>query len=115
MGEKVGIPVGLVFLIVAVIAVALFVCFRKRRSKGYGAGKSLRQRVGGGASRGHRRDPSFHDEPTTGVELKDRNTRLTGESPEDNWDWGSPVGSPAHAGGAGNAFRDEIQRQRGGR
>ncbi|KAL9065646.1 MAG: hypothetical protein Q9161_008090 [Pseudevernia consocians] len=112
LGEKVGLPIGLVFLIVAAIAVAFFVCFRKRRGKGYGTGKSLRQRVSGGAGRGHRRDPSFHDEPTTGVELKDRNKGLTGESPEDNWEWGSPVSSPTTAGGAGNAFRDEIQRQR---
>lgn len=112
LGEKVGIPVGLVFLIVAAIAAALFVCFRKRRAKGYGTGKSLGQRVGSGASRGHRRDPSFHDEPTTGVELKDRTKGPSGESAEDNWDWGSPVSSPAGASGAGNAFRDEIQRQR---
>lgn len=115
LGEKVGLPVGLVFLIVAAIAVALFVCFRKRRGQGYGTGKSLRQRVGSGTARGHRRDASFHDEPTRGVELKDRNKGLTGESPEDNWDWGSPVSSPSNAGGAGNAFRDEIQRQRSGR
>lgn len=115
LGEKVGLPIGLVFLILVVIAAALFICFRKRRGKGYGTGKSLGQRVGSGAGRGHRRDASFHDEPTTGVELKDRNRGLTGESPEDNWDWGSPVSSPSTAGGAGNAFRDEIQRQRSGR
>lgn len=115
LGEKVGLPIGLVFLIVAAIAAALFVCFRKRRGKGHGTGKSFGQRVGSGTGRGHRRDASFHDEPTTGVELKDRNKGLTGESPEDNWDWGSPVGSPSSVGGAGNAFRDEIQRQRSGR
>ena len=115
LGEKVGLPVGLVFLIIAAIAVALFICFRKRRGNGYGAGKSLRQRVGSGTGRGHRRDASFHDEPTTGVELRDRNRGLTGEPPEDNWDWGSPVSSPTSAGGGGNAFRDEIQRQRSGR
>ena len=115
LGEKVGLPIGLVFLIVAAIAAGLFVCFRKRRGKGYGAGKSLGQRVGSGTGRGHRRDASFHDEPTTGVELKDRNKGLTGEAPEDNWEWGSPVSSPTSIGGAGNAFRDEIQRQRSGR
>lgn len=114
LGEKVGIPVGLVFLIVAAVAVALFVCLRKRRSKGYGTGKSLPQRVGSGTGRGHRRDASFHDEPTSGVELKDRNRGPSGESAQDNWDWGSPVSSPTSAGG-GNAFRDEIQRQRSGR
>lgn len=115
LGEKVGLPIGLVFLIAAAIAAALFVCFRKQRGKGYGAGKSLGQRVGSGIGRGHRRDASFHDEPTTGVELKDRNKGLTGEAPDDNWDWGSPVSSPTSVGGAGNAFREEIQRQRSGR
>lgn len=119
LGEKVGLPVGLVLLIIAAIAVALFVCFRRRRSKGYGSGKSLRQRINSGTGRGHRRDASFHDEPTSGVELRDRNRGLTGETPEDNWEWGSPVSSPTSAGGGagggGNAFRDEIQRQRSGR
>ena len=117
LGEKVGLPVGLLYLIVAAVAVALFVCFRRRRAKGYGTAKSLSQRVGSGASRGHRRDPSFHDEPTTGgVELRDRTKGPAGESAEDNWDWGSSVGSPTNTGGgASNAFRDEIQRQRSGR
>ncbi len=73
------------------MAVGLFLCCRKRKGKGYGAGKSLRQRVGGG---GHRRDASFHDEPTGGLELRERNKGLTGEESGDNWDWGSPVGSP---------------------
>ena len=120
LGEKVGLPIGLVLLIVLVSAVALFLCCRKRRAKGYATGKSLRQRVSGGgggdaAGRGHRRDASFHDEPTVGgMELKDRNRGLTGEAPEDNWDWSSPVSSPS-AGGGANAFRDEIQRQRSGR
>ena len=120
LGEKVGLPIGLVALIVLAGAVALFLCCRKRRNKGYGTGKSLRQRVSGGsgdgAGRGHRRDASFHDEPTVGgMELKDRNKGLTGEAPADNWDWNSPVGSPSDGAGGGNAFRDEIQRQRGGR
>ena len=114
LGEKVGLPIGLVFFIIAVVAVALFVCFRRRKGKGYGAGKSLRQRVGSvTGSRGHRRGASFHDEPAGGVELRDRNR---GATPEDSWDWGSPVSSPrGNAGGGGNAFRDEIQRQRSGR
>ena len=41
LGEKVGLPVGLVFLIIAAIAVALFVCFRRRRGKGMGRGNRL--------------------------------------------------------------------------
>ena len=114
LGEKVGLPVGLVFFIVAVTAIALFICFRRRKGKGYGTGKSLRQRVGGAmGGRAHRRGASFHDEPAGGVELRDRNR---GATPEYSWDWGSPVSSPrGNAGGGGNAFRDEIQRQRGAR
>ena len=65
------------------------------------------------ASRGHKRDASFHDEPTRGMELQNRNSGLTGE---DNWDWGSPVSSPTTVGGRNsNAFREEIQRQRSGK
>ncbi|KAL6717645.1 hypothetical protein ACLMJK_005560 [Lecanora helva] len=125
LGEEVGIPIGLVFLIAAVALVAAFLCIRKRRhsSGGYGAGgkgaRSQRMAAASSApnrgSRGHRRDPSFHDEPTKGgMELQNRNSGLTGE---DNWDWGSPVSSPTSAGGGrgSNAFRDEIQRQRSGK
>ena len=113
LGEKVGLPVGLVVAIAILIALGIFFCMRKRHGKGYLTGQSRGQRVGkqgtGGAS--HKRQVSFHDEPTRGVELQDRNKGLTGE---DNWDWGSPVSSPTSARGS-NAFRDEINRQRSGR
>ncbi len=122
LGEAVGIPMGLVFLIIAVALIAAYICMRKRRAGlGYGAGKKAarNQRMEAavstpGAAGGghHRRDASFHDEPTRGMELQDRGRGLTGE---DNWDWGSPVGSPTVGGGGGNAFRDEMQRQKGGR
>lgn len=113
LGEEVGIPVGLVVLIVAVIAIAGFLFLRKRRAQGYGGSATRSQRlakvtppVGG---RGHHRDASFHDEPTRGVELQNRN-----RGGDDNWDWGSPVSSPTGGGRESNAFREEISRQRGG-
>lgn len=91
---------------------------RKRRGLGYGGGKAARsQRMNAaaapvaGPTRGHhRRGSSFHDEPTRGVELQDRN------GGGDSWDWGSPVSSPTTAGGRNsNAFREEMQRQKSGR
>lgn len=117
LGEAVGIPMGLVFLVIAGALIAAFICMRKRRGLGYGGGKAARsQRMEAAvtpvASRGHRRDASFHDEPTCGMELQDRNKGLTGE---DNWDWGSPVSSPTTGGRNSNAFRDEMQRQKSGR
>lgn len=117
LGQAVGIPVGLVFLLGAVALVAGFLYMRRHRGLGYGGGKAARgQRMDAAvapvAGRGHRRGESFHDEPTRGVELQERNRGLTGE---DNWDWGSPVSSPTAGGGGGNAFREEVQRQRGGR
>lgn len=117
LGQAVGIPVGLVFLIGAVAVIAVFLCMRKRRGLGYGGGKAARgQRMDAAvapvANRGHRRGESFHDEPTRGVELQERNRGLTGE---DNWDWGSPVSSPTAGGRGSNAFREEVQRQRSGR
>lgn len=116
LGEKVGIPVGLVVLILAVIAIAGFLFLRKRRGQGYGGSGTRNQRIAKVttpvAGRGHRRDASFHDEPTRGVELQERNRDMTGE---DNWEWGSPVSSPTSGERGSNAFRDEISRQRGGR
>lgn len=116
LGEAIGIPMGLVFFIIAVALIAAFICMRKRRGLGYGGGKAARSQrmeaVTPVASRGHRRDASFHDEPTRGMELQDRNKGLTGE---DNWDWGSPVSSPTTAGRNSNAFRDELERQKSGR
>ena len=115
IGEEAGIPAGLVLLLVAIAALAGFYYIRKHRAQqGYTGSKVRNQRIpkttppiGG---RAHHRDPSFHDEPTRGVELQNRNG-----SGNDSWDWGSPDGSPTRAGGGGNAFRDEISRQRSGR
>lgn len=114
LGEEVGIPVGLVGLIVAVIAIAGFLFIRKRRGQGYGGSGARNQRIAKVttpvAGRGHRRDASFHDEPTRGVELQDRN-----RGGDDSWDWGSPVSSPTSGDRGSNVFRDEIGRQRSGR
>ena len=52
------------------------------------------------------------------MELQNRNVKSGGG--EDNWDWGSPVSSPTTTtitGGSsgGNAFREEMRRQRSGK
>ncbi|MCJ1278587.1 hypothetical protein MMC21_006404 [Puttea exsequens] len=109
-GEEVGIPVGMVFLIVAVVAVAGFLYMRNRRRKGLSGSSASGQRiakVAGGARGHHRRGSSFHDEPTRGMELQDRGGAAGGDS----WDWGSPVSSPTSGSRRSNAFREEIDRQ----
>lgn len=113
IGEGVGIPIGFLAFLAIVAGIAFFLWRKRKLNKGYGTGKSFPQRTGtnGGASRGHARQASFHDEPTRGVELQDRNKGLTGE---DNWGWGSPVSSPTSARHS-NAFRDEISRQQTGK
>ena len=107
-GEKVGIPIGTIFFLGVILALAF--CFRRQiltkcssisggkggGGKGY-TGSSTRRSAGLGNDAfavGHRRGDSFHDEPMRGgVELQDRS--------------GGP-GSP-------NVFRDELDRQRGSR
>ena len=115
LGEEVGIPVGLVVIGAALLIIGAFVCLR-RRARGFtvtGKPRDMAAATGGiAATRGHRRDPSFHDEPTRGVELQDRNKAYAGD---DNWDWGSPVSSPTRGGSGGNVFRDEVGRQKVGR
>ena len=107
LGQEVGIPVGLIAFLVIVAALVFFVLRRRKSSGGYLTGKP---HVQGASTPGlvgpHRRQPSFHDEPTRGVELQNRS------SGGDNWDWGSPGTSPN---GRGNAFREEIGRQKAGR
>ena len=49
----------------------------------------------------------FRDEPTRGMELQDRGGR------QDSWEAGWDNSSNSNSGG-GNAFRDEIERQRTG-
>ena len=116
LGEEVGIPIGLVVFGVALVGLGTFICMRRRAGRDYGVGRSKGQRAAPAAvatGRGHRRDPSFHDEPTRGVELQNRNRGSTGG--DDNWDWGSPVSSPTTGGSGSNAFRDELGRQRNSR
>ena len=113
LGEKVGIPVGLVILGVALIGLGAFICMRRRAARGYGVGRSKGQGFAPAAAaggRGHRRDASFHDEPTRGVELQNRNRGANGQ--DDNWDWGSQPSSPTTGGKGSNAFREELGRQR---
>jgi len=131
LGLEVGLPVGLGFVIFVLFG--LFLGMRKHRKiglgsvmgsrKGYGVGKSRRQRVGkNGAIRlGEREvgvrapaETGFKDETTRGVELQQRQ-HAREESLDDL------VSSPTreHFGDdprkQGNAFRDEVSRQKTGR
>lgn len=110
LGESVGIPIGLIVFFVAVAGLVFFLVRKRRSGQGHLHGRSPSQLIGGAgaAGRTHRRNESFHDEPTRGMELQDRNQGLTGE---DNWDWGSPPLESATSGTRGNAFREEINRQ----
>ena len=117
LGEEVGIPVGFVIIGAALVIIGAFVCLRRRARGLTFTGKPRDQGMtaatgGVAATRGHRRDPSFHDEPTRGVELQDRNKAYAGD---DNWEWGSPVSSPTRGGTGGNVFREEVGRQKVGR
>ena len=117
LGEKVGIPVGLIFFLIILAVLAFFFLRYRRNSSGFASSKSLGQGANTGSTRngigggGHRRQESFHDEPTSGgVELQNRNRGLTGE---DTWEWGrDSVGSPTSP-TSGNQFRDELARQKG--
>lgn len=132
LGLLVGIPVCLGFFVF--ILCGLFFGMRKHRkiglgnvmgrTRGYGVGKSRRQRLGGsGAIRlgeaelaaGVREDARFKDQPAEGVELQQRSPNYARET-----SLGSLAESPSRdAFGQvdthGNAFRDEISRQRAGR
>ena len=104
LGQKVGIPVGLIAFLAILAAIMFFILRRRRAGNGYQTSKSHSQRTAAtpGLVGPHRRTSSFHDEPTRGMELQDR------EQGGDNWDWGSPTTSPTKG---GNAFREEIGRQ----
>lgn len=120
--SKVGLGVGIPFAFgaVAVIALCAFCCIRRRRraSKGYLASKSRGLRSEAmpieeddfiGGSRGPGR---FRDEPSGGLELQDRSRGLGRED-----SLGSVTSTPTEdfggqGEGRGNAFRDEISRQR---
>ena len=132
LGMEVGIPIGIAFFLF--ILCGLFVGMRKHRHinvgsvmgrrKGYGVGKSRRQRLGLGNKTGiHLGDNDLNtdgrnqytDQPTQDVELQ---TRTPGHGREDSL--GSLVNSPTREGfeanktPRSNAFRDEISRQRTG-
>ncbi|KAG8530910.1 uncharacterized protein KY384_004267 [Bacidia gigantensis] len=114
LGEKVGIPVGLILVLIVIAGLAFFFIRRRRRNADYLSRKSHTQRTqSGGAGglvgpldRSHRRTESFHDEPTRGVELQERH----GDRGGSDWGWGSPT-SPTR----GNVFREEIGRQETGK
>jgi len=125
LGLLVGLPVAFGFFLFVLLG--LLFGMRKHRKiglgsvmgsrKGYGVGKSRRQRVGNkGAIRlGEREagapDTEFRDEPTRGVELQQRQ-HAREESLDDLVS--SPTEQTDHR-RHGNAFRDEISRQRTGR
>ncbi len=132
LGLLVGIPVGLCFFVF--VLCGLFFGMRKHRKiglgnvmgrrRGYGVGKSRRQRLGkNGAIRlgeaegadGGKEAAHFKDEPAEGVELQQRSPEHAREV-----NLGSLADSPStegfgHVDTHGNAFRDEISRQRAGR
>ena len=113
-GLYIGLPLGLAF--VALVVVGLFVGMRKnrtigignvmgRRGKGYGVGKSRRQRLGLGGKGAIRLEdrgaPQYSD---------DARGRTRGDS------LGSLVSDDENRPTPGtNHFRDEINRQRTGR
>ncbi|KAL8742412.1 MAG: hypothetical protein Q9184_008260, partial [Pyrenodesmia sp. 2 TL-2023] len=106
IGKKAGIPVGLGVFLIAVAGFSFwFLRRRKRNAAGYMGKRSRSARMTGdesgvGAS-------GFRDEPTRGLELQDR----AGHGRQDSWEAGWDTSS-SQGGGGGNAFRDEIDRQR---
>ena len=114
LGLEVGIPVAIA--VVALIIVGLWFTTRKHRvigignvmgrRKGYGVGKSRRQRVGkhGGVGVAETEfDPSmssFRDEPREDIEMHGQYR---------------DADTPRGPGETGNAFRDEVSRQQTGR
>ncbi|KAL8914713.1 MAG: hypothetical protein Q9171_000726 [Xanthocarpia ochracea] len=107
LGEKAGIPVGLGVFLIAVAGLVFWLLRRRRnKSAGYMAKRKGTSRmtgddsgIGGG----------FRDEPTRGMELQDRQ----GPGRQDSWEAGwDSTSSQGGAGGGGNTFRDEIDRQR---
>lgn len=128
MGEKVGIPIGLILLTAIIVAMILLLLRRRRGGKtmlgiaspgnGYDIGKLHSQRTATTirSVEDHQHDNSFHDEPTRGMELQNQ-TRSAPES----WDWEreshetvSPI-TASPTSGKGNEFREEIERQLSGR
>lgn len=109
LGEKAGVPVGLgIFLIAAAGLMFWFLRRRRNRQAGYLA---KRGQHGGSRARGmmtgDESGAGFRDEPTRGMELQERDR---GKGRQDSWEAGWD--SASSQGGGGNAFRDEIDRQR---
>ena len=125
LGLEIGIPIGIGFFVLMLAGFWFGVKthtkldlkgLRDRRRKGYGVGKSRRQRMG---KKGPiRMDDSeitpggevFRDDPENGLELQQRH-----HAREESL--GSPVDSPArhdfrdeHSPTRGNTFRNEISR-----
>ena len=122
IGMGLGIPIAFAFIALGIVGI-FFYMRRRRRAGGYLAKRSLshgsvRDRAihsedddWNGGTRGSER---FRDEPGPGLELQDRSRgHRRGDS------LGSLESSPTHDGfesqgqSGGNAFRDEISRQRG--
>ncbi|MCJ1362953.1 hypothetical protein MMC16_002059 [Acarospora aff. strigata] len=128
LGLQIGLPVGLGLFVFVLFG--LFLGMRKHRKiglgsvmgsrKGYGVGKSRRQRVGkkGGIRLDERGvdipDTGFRDEPTRGVELQQRQ-HAREESLDDLVDSPTEEGFGTDPKLHGNAFRDEVSRQKTGR
>lgn len=107
LGEKAGVPVGLgVFLIACAAGLFWFLRRRRNAKAGYLANRSrptTRRMTGDDTAGG-----GFRDEPTRGMELQDRGGGV-GAGRKDSWEAGWETGSSQ---GGGNAFRDEVERQR---
>lgn len=137
LGIKVGLPIAI--LLIAVGALLLCLCCRKKRRDAVAGGRpdyltkgSRSHRIpaaGGGGFSLNENDTStapsgshnrFEDYPGGGsVELQDRTRRNDGDaftSPtrqQDGFGDVRPTRSTASGGGGRNVFRDEIDRQRG--
>lgn len=132
LGLLVGIPVGLGFIVF--ILCGLFFGMRRHRRiglgnvmgrrRGYGVGKSRQRRMGkNGAIRleeaevraGVTEDARFKDQPAEGVELQQRSPICAKETSPDSLAESSSKEGFGQVDTHGNAFRDEISRQRAGR
>ncbi|KAI9868182.1 MAG: hypothetical protein M1813_006927 [Trichoglossum hirsutum] len=137
LGITVGLPIGLGFVLLVVCG--LWAGMRKHRriglgninigrNKGYGIGKSKRQRMKRSKKAGPiqlddditipPRNGGFRDNPNDGVELEERTSRPRGHARDDSL--GSLAGSPTEGAfrrdqrQGGNVFRDEVTRQQTG-
>jgi hypothetical protein len=116
IGLELGIPLGVGFLLLVLFG--LWVGMRNhrridvgglsslmKRKRGYGVGKSRRQRLGkkgGIALADTHQGPTFRDDPSDDVELQ----QGVHSPQEDRWNYQQENG---------NAFREEVRRQQTGR